>query len=88
MSQENSPTENQRKQIEQLESRVNRMYLELRDEIRARCELQVKFLLIEQFVKEQYPEFFAGEVGTIVDPDLKPIPIIYGEPQEPANGKG
>jgi len=82
MDQELSALQNFQKQIDGLETRINRNYIELRDEIRQRKELQVRFDLMEQFVKERYPEYFAGEVGTVVDPDLKPIPIVYGEPQE------
>lgn len=49
---------------------------------RSHNELETRFSVIEKFVKDQYPQFFAGEVGTINDPDLKPIPIVYGAPQE------
>lgn len=38
--------------------------------------------VLEHFIKMQFPEYFAGEVGTVVDLELNPIPILYGDPQE------
>jgi len=61
------------------------LYLRLRDEIRAREYLQTRVDVLEHFIKMQYPEFFAGEVGTVVDPELNPIPISFGKPQEQFN---
>ena len=65
-----------------------RLLMRLRTEEKAREELQVRVDVLEHFIKRQFPEFFAGEVGTVCDPDLKPIPIIYGAPQEVPDGKG
>jgi hypothetical protein len=45
-------------------------------------ELQTKFAAIEHFVKDQFPGFFAGDAGTITDPELHPVPITYGNPRE------
>lgn len=44
--------------------------------------LKSRFAIMEHFIKERFPEFFAGEVGTIADPTLNPIEIVYGEPEE------
>lgn len=65
-----------------------RVYLHLRDEVQTREALQTRVDVLEHFIKMQFPEFFAGEVGTVVDPDLKPIPIVFGEPQEKIDDTG
>lgn len=64
------------------------LYLRLTDQQRAIDDLTLRFEVIERFVKEKNPQHFApdfagdmGELGS--DPALKPIPIIYGEPQQP-----
>jgi len=66
-----------------------RVYLHHRDllkrhnELSARHdELAARFGILEHFIKEQFPEHFAGEVGTVADPELKPQVIVYGEPEE------
>lgn len=61
------------------------LYLRLRDEIRAREYLQTRVDVLEHFIKMQYPEYFAGEAETEVDPDLNPIPISFTKPQEVFN---
>ncbi|MDE2019760.1 MAG: hypothetical protein KGJ13_05450 [Patescibacteria group bacterium] len=39
--------------------------------------------VIDHFIKDRFPEFFAGEAGTINDPDLKPMAIDFkAKPQE------
>ena len=58
------------------------LYLRLRDEIKAREYLQTRVDVLENFIKMQFPEYFAGEAETIADPALKPIPISFGAPQE------
>ncbi len=58
------------------------VYLRLRDEVIARERLQTRVDVLEHFIKEQYPGYFAGEAETVADPELKPIPIIFGAPQE------
>lgn len=56
------------------------LYLRLRDETKARELLQIRFDALESFIKDQYPQYFAGECGTIADPELKPIAIHFGAP--------
>lgn len=58
------------------------MYLLLRDQKRAHDELKTRVDVLEWFIKERYPQYFAGEIGTVVDPDLNPIPITFDKPQE------
>ena len=40
--------------------------------------LQVRFEVIEKFVKDKNPDAFAGEADTVVDPELHPIKIDGG----------
>jgi hypothetical protein len=50
--------------------------------------LQTRVDVLEWFIKQQYPGHFAGDTSpeTVgVDDTLKPIPIIFGEPQEQLN---
>lgn len=58
------------------------LYLRLYDEMKKREFLETRVDVLEHFIKLQFPEHFAGEAGTIADPELKPIPIVFGEPQE------
>jgi len=60
---------------------VETLYLRLRDETKAREYLQTRVDVLEHFIKQQFPEYFAGEVGTVVDPELKPIELNYGDPK-------
>lgn len=46
---------------------------------------ETRLQVLEHFIKQQFPEYFAGEVGTVVDDDINPIAITYGEPQERFN---
>lgn len=57
------------------------LYLLLRDQKRELDFLRTRVDVLEHFIKERYPQYFAGEVGTIADPELKPIVINYGAPQ-------
>lgn len=59
---------------------VEGLYLRLHDEVKAREYLQTRFDALENFIKDQYPQYFAGECGTIADPELKPIAIVFGAP--------
>lgn len=59
-----------------------RVYLLLREEVLLREALQTRVDVLEHFIKRQFPEYFAGEAETEVDPSLKPIPITYGTPEE------
>lgn len=61
----------QRTQIAELSEKL--------DEYRTRIEV------LEYFVREKFPGDFAGVVGTVADPALKPIEITFGEPQERFN---
>lgn len=61
---------------------LEELYLVSRDQKRTIDYLTTRLEVIELFLKRQYPEYFAGEVGTICDPDLNPIPIVFGTPQE------
>jgi hypothetical protein len=65
-----------------LEAVYTRLLIRFQDHLAAFNEMRVRFEIMEKFVKDQYPAYFAGEVGTVVDPDLNPIPIVYGAPQE------
>ena len=65
------------------------LYIRLHDEIVARERLQVRFEAMESFIKNQYPQFFAGEdLKLIADPKLKPILISFGKPQEEIGDDG
>lgn len=45
--------------------------------------LNTRVQVLEYFIRERFPEYFAGEVGTIADPELKPIEIdLKAQPQE------
>ncbi len=68
--------------LSELETRLNEEILKRVDLGKRNDELRVRVDVLENFIKQQFPGFFAGEVGTVADTDLKPIPIIYGEPQE------
>ena len=59
---------------------VEQLYLRLFDEIKAREALQTRVEVLEYFVKEKFPEYFAGEVGTVADPELKPVITTDAEP--------
>lgn len=59
-----------------------RLLLLLTDLRRDFNALQTRHDAMEYFIKKEFPEYFAGEADTVVDPELKPIPIVYGEPQE------
>lgn len=48
----------------------------------AHDDLAARFSIMEFFIKEQFPNFFAGEAKTVADPELNPINIVYGEPVE------
>jgi hypothetical protein len=56
------------------------LYLRLHDEIKAREALQVRVDALEHFIREKFPGDFAGEVGTIADPDLNPVLLNVGSP--------
>lgn len=58
------------------------LYLHLYHEIKAREILQTRVDVLEHFIKQRYPEYFAGEAETVADPELNAIPIVYGEPEE------
>ncbi len=60
----------------------------LYNEVKTREALQTRVDVLEHFIKMQFPEHFAGEANTIADPELKPIEIIYGEPEERINHVG
>ena len=64
------------------DARLDAEVLRRVDAERAADILRVRVDTLEHFIKQQFPGYFAGEVGTVVDTDLNPIPIIYGEPQE------
>lgn len=54
------------------------LYLQLHD-----LRKQVEFLTsrhdeMERFIKDQYPQYFAGEVGTTIDPELNPVELHLG----------
>lgn len=55
------------------------LYLQLLDLSRALDALKVRHDAMEDFIKEQYPGHFAGEVGTILDPLLKPVEFNTGD---------
>lgn len=57
------------------------LYLQLLDLTRKFDALEVRHDAMESFIKDQYPNYFAGEVGTIADPELKPVNLTVG--QEP-----
>lgn len=59
-----------------------RLLLLITDERRARETLQTRVDVLEHFIKREFPEYFAGEAETIVDPTLNPIPITFTAPQE------
>lgn len=62
-----------------------RVYLLLR-EAEKKIETQdVRIQVLEHFIRERFPEYFAGEAGTTIDPELKAIELTFGEPQERLN---
>lgn len=61
---------------------AEQVYIRLYDEIKQREFLQTRVDVLEHFIQMKFPEHFAGEVGTVADPELNAIPIVYGEPQE------
>jgi hypothetical protein len=38
--------------------------------------LRTRVDVLSHFITMKFPEFFAGEAQTVVDPDLKPVQII------------
>jgi len=45
--------------------------------------LNTRVQVLEHFIKERFPEYFAGEAGTVADPDLRPIELdLKAKPQE------
>ncbi|MDE2019962.1 MAG: hypothetical protein KGJ13_06490 [Patescibacteria group bacterium] len=69
--------------LQSLVNKVDGMIIRLHD---LRMELQnqsTRIDVLENFVREKFPEHFAGEVGTVADPDLKPVSIDFvTKPQE------
>lgn len=51
----------------------NLNYLRILDLQRELAALTVRHDAMERFIKDQYPAYFAGEVGTIADPELAPV---------------
>lgn len=67
---------------------AERVYLYLHEEIKARQALQTRVDVLEHFIRMQFSGHFAGETtpeSVGVDDTLKPIPIVFGEPQERLN---
>lgn len=58
---------------------LEEIYLQLRDEIRKRENLEVRVNVLDDFIKKQYPGFFAGEAETIADPAIAPLEIPLGK---------
>lgn len=82
MSENNSPTRALEDQIAMLSTRLH--------DANKRIEyLTTRFEVIEHFVKQRFPDAFAGETSpeiTGVDDTLKPIPIDFKtQPQEVFN---
>lgn len=71
----------------ELRSWAGRIYLALTDLQKEKDALNTRVEVLEHFIRERFPEYFAGEVGTEIDPDIKPIEIVFGEPQERLNEK-
>lgn len=57
---------------------IDRVYLMVRDLEKSRDALNTRVEVLEHFIRERFPEYFAGEVGTVVDLELNPVQIIYG----------
>ena len=55
-----------------------RLYLLIHDLRREHEALKVRHDAMENFIKDQYPQYFAGEVGTIADPALAPVNLTTG----------
>jgi len=72
------------RKIDELESALGRLLIRFHDRSKEIEFLTTRVDVLEHFIRMQYPEYFAGEVGTKVDPELHPIPIVYGAPQEQA----
>ena len=53
----------------------NLNYLRIVDLQRELAALTVRHDAMEKFIKDQYPMHFAGDVGTIADPDLAPVGV-------------
>lgn len=64
---------------------IERVYLELRDEVQLREALETRVQVLEHFIKDQFPGYFAGEVVTVVDPDLHDTDVTFGAAQERFN---
>lgn len=68
--------------LSEVETRLNEEILR-RNDLGKQCDaMRVRLDIMENFIKQQFPGFFAGEVGTVADAELNPIEIVYGEPQE------
>lgn len=61
------------------------LYLRLYDLTKQVEAIDTRLAVMEHFIKQRYPQYFAGEVGTVADPELKPIEIVYGS--GPENGE-
>lgn len=70
---------------------TNELYLLIRDQAKAIAALNTRLEVLEYFVKDKFPGEFAGEVGTVIDPDLHPVelhlgPLVPSLIKEDANG--
>jgi len=71
------------------QTQENLNYLRIVDLQRDLANLKVRHDAMEDFIKSQYPMHFAGEVGTIADPDLSPVNLDTTTPEraDPATCK-
>lgn len=52
---------------------LERLYLLLHDLRQDFEALKTRHDAMEGFIKDQYPQYFAGDAGTVADPDLSPV---------------
>lgn len=54
------------------------LYLRYLDLQRSHEFLTERVNQLEKFIKDQYPQFFAGEAETVVDPELNAVTLHLG----------
>lgn len=54
------------------------LYLLIRDQAKLIAAQNTRLEVLEYFIREKFPGDFAGDVGTVVDPELNPVVLNLG----------